>query len=278
MAQQLEQAKQMKAMALLNMRGEGIMLKRLPITMLKKCGDPDAVVNAVLQQTCARKTALGWNQAVMGWGRDGLNGQYLDDLLGGLPYVKHPNVYVAIKAARPAAGGAYQTRVVGLVVYGTFNPDRVAEGRRWAIDINEVAANRVAAGRVAEIEGVIVEPQSRGIGKALVEWAVADIASRRKGGQPRYTDVVLNTTNAVMEGLAQNQFGFVNRGYRLMEDGVNRRNALIQNQVADDARWKHLRFTQASLAALLASARNRVVSTNACPPGRGGLKMWPACR
>lgn len=280
MAQQLERAKEMKATVLLNLRGQGIMLKRLPITMLKKCGDPEAVVNAALQQTCNRKTALGWNAAVRNWGRNGLSDEYLDDLLAGLPFVKHPNFYVALQAVR--VNGAYQTQPVGFIVYGTFNPERFEDDRRWRIDIDQLPANRVNNGRVAEIEGIIVRPPApggarSGLGRALMQWAIADIASRRKGGQPRYRDVVLNTTNDNMLALSQ-QLGFLDQEYRLVENGVNRRNDLIARNYADNATWLQLSFTQDNMTALLNAVRNRVVSTNACPVARGGLRMWPMCR
>lgn len=273
--------KQLKAASKLNLLSDGILIKKLPATMLDKCRGGGAVPNA-LQATCQRLQGLGWMDNVATWGRNGLNGGYLNETTSGLVFVKHPNVVLALKSKR--VGGAPVTQVVGMVVYGTFNSSRTAtvdgQTERWKVSIPGLGAN------TAEIEAVIRKNTNDGlgVGTALLEHAVADLASKRRGQGPRYTDVVMFSSSDAMIAIAQ-RYGFTPKAQRYTQgngNGVNRTATLVDGEFAEDpaeSKCYALKLNTQGVQTALDATRNRVMNTNACPPTSGhGLKMWQLCR
>jgi len=273
---------EMKKLAMNNLRGLGLVLKKLPITLLRQCDRPNP--RETLVPTCNRLEEKGWIQEILGWGRDGLTGVYLEELVRGEPYVKNANIFVALKASR--VNQQRRTDVVGFLVYGSYVPKRNSPDNDWFIHIPQISQR---LDTTAEIEAVIRKPgdQYRGIGAALLEFAIADMASRRKAGAPRYTDLMLftSTQDATDMRDAAARYGFLRRAnmqYR-DEDGNNITQELVDAGEADPTNTTsamHLDLTiNARLNAALNHIRGRVVNANVCPKGRNAERpMWTLCR
>ncbi len=270
-----ENRKELRALAALNLKGQGILIKKIPATLFAKC-EAEPVVDA-FRNTCQRMTQLGWMTNVSTWGRGGLEGGYLEEIVRGITYVKHPNIVVALKHQR---GANSPTQIVGMAVYGTFSPGREAvidnTRQKWDIRINGMGDN------AAEIEAIITKNSDAGlgVGTALLEYAIADIAARMSRGQPRYTDVILFSSDQRMRTIA-GRYGLAQKAQRYMQDGQNRTTQLVNGEFADDpavSKVMHAKLNDAGINRARNQARNRITSTNACPTKGGALKMWQLCR
>lgn len=277
--------------AKINLKGSGILLKKLPAKLLQEYGKLQGSnpPNPQLQSTLQRMENLRIIEEIATWGRQGLDGDYLKELLEGLAFITEPNFLVAFKSVFEEGANTFVP--VGFISYGTYNPNRQGTTRRgekmaWAQRVDGVSVENITAKKVAEIEGVITRPNmpaALGVGKALVEFAVADICSRKSRGNWRYTNIVMFTNQRRIETITE-PYGFTTKGYRYVnkETGQDITNRLVREGVADrPTSSKCLMFSMVSLNEAANAAQNRVVSTRVCPltaKSEPALKMWQVCR
>lgn len=311
------QRKSMFGFAKLNIHGQGIILKKIPITLLQRLADFDDAApnnspapgaddvsnNAKIKRAVRQMHDLKIMEEVRKWGRGGLDNGYLNELTQGLPWIRHGNCIVAFKASGQGANATFEP--VGFVVYGTFNPFRHAEvegsdssqsnsssnqssgpgKKHWYIDINNVDLDDAKAGKIAEIEGVITADNetASGVGKAIFEYALGDLLSRKKTGASRYTHVITFTSYTKMKNLATS-YGFQNKVYRLRDiinDNDITTRLVNKHQVAESP--NHLRAyifnVNEKIQTAINKAKDRVVKSNICPASKDPLyKFWMLCK
>lgn len=300
-----QQRKSLYNFAKLNTHGQGILLKKIPITLLQRLADyeeaaphnspapagNDASNNAKVKRTIRQMDDLHIMQIIRTWGRGGLDNGYLSELTRGLPWIRHGNCIVAFKAS---ANGTFNP--VGFVVYGTYNPYRYAstessssgsgDTKHWYIDINNIDIDDAKAGKVAEIEGVITannDENARGVGKAMFEFALGDLMSRKKSGASRYSHIITFSSYQRMKQIAQS-YGFENKQYRLKDihTDANITTSLVNtHQVAESP--NHLRAyvmnVDTKIQTALNTTKDRVVKSNICPSSKDPLyKYWMLCK
>lgn len=296
--------KKFQAVVRLNMRAQGILMKKLPVQLLKRYEGQNVAPNldeeANTPKNRAIKLALrqllqssagSLPQAVRGWARGGIELDYIEDILQGLPFVRYPNVFLALKTVY--IDGQYRTRPVGFLCYGTFKARRIAAGVDYTIrfkgpgsaQLNQAAED----GRIGDIEAVVTSNENggMGVGKAMVEFALADIMSRKKAGAPRFSHVVLNTTERAMKNIAQ-AYQFRRREWgheNVLPATANRQqNTAAQLRASLDRPSITHYFSldlPAKVQAVLQLAERRVANTNLCPVrARQGTAStyWPLCR
>ena len=177
---------------------------------------------------------------------------------------------------------------VGFLTYGTFNTQRYGgENSTWHYNFNDANLNNaVSQGKVAEIEIVIGNPnQSPGVGSALLEFALADIGSKKASQTSRYKKVLLFTNNSKsprMGHLVQ-KYGFnqtVNYQYH-DSNGNNITNNLVNVQkIADSPSVSrcHL-FNFDNIAQAIERTSRITNSSKICPlKSNPQLKMWQLCK
>ena len=310
------QRKQLIKMARLNLKGQGIILKKIAIKDLQACYGIDRAwtgpgryavsrANSNLQKAnlppgasyqgnnnnyntgpnnavspiCHRLRHARWMRQIRAWGRDGLSDNYLKELVRGSLFVNHANVFVALKAKWSA--NKYRLVPCGFICYGTTPHTRTVEkdgvSYSWQIKLNGVAADR----DVAEIEALITDG-TKGVGTALLEYAIADIASRKSQGRARYDDIVLYTTTPQMKKVAV-AGGMQPKAYKYMDGDLNVTRTLTDANVADKPTTQKCYYLDinARIGAVWKHALDRVVPTWMCPLGAhqaGWTPKWQICR
>jgi hypothetical protein len=276
----MDDRKTLFASAKNNLKGEGILLKKLPVTLLKRYADKeeDKPVPEELEDTIGTLEELNVIPAIRSWVRGGMPAEYLEELTQGMGWVKHGNFVAAFKQV----GGEFQ--VVGFVVYGTFNPKRSAsqdgESRSWTISFTPALDVLADDAAVAEVEYVITKPAAAGagVGRALLEYALSDCLARKKAGAPRYEHAVLFTGNPKMEALARG-YGFARKSYKYADaEGRNVTASRVREGYADPVGdTKAYVWSEAGMRQALESTENRVVSARVCPLPGGTGKLWGRC-
>jgi ribosomal protein S18 acetylase RimI-like enzyme len=288
----MENRKKFLAIAKQNLKAQGVILKKLPIRLLKTLtadGDGPSAVHANVQSAQSILDQIHVSNPGQGgtfvsrlahWGRDGVSEDYITEVLTGSPWAKHVNVFVAFKSVF-SQGQGYRMEAVGLLCFGTFNRHRYDGEHQFSIRLPTTTLNTKADNdQVAEIEVVVTDntAQSRGLGTALFEYALGDIASRVKGGQGRYGGVVVISDDPRMRQLCL-RYGFSqnNYAYEVAPPPQLREGSNVKI-------FTHL-LTTPTLATALQAANGRVASTRVCPPvsrarntSGSHSPVWPLCR
>jgi hypothetical protein len=302
-------------MAKLDLRSRGIILKRVPAALMKDLGDNIQAEGAsglkMAKDLHMRDMILRWLSRHSGRAvGQGLRAN-LKWLLKGRTYgLKWPQYVVALKETqvRVVRNGMIQmvndVFPVAFIVYGEFNPNQSYKSEQgdedsetddiyagdvtssWKVDFtgqgSQALDTAAAAGKVAEISIVTSAVQSpegtslaRGIGQLMFDYAVADIASRNKGGHPRFSHVVTFAANQDLATRIQHP----SRGFT----EVNYQNVPHSNW-AETARAYKLNLDEDTLNNYQAAMHSAVRGTNLhayCPPAgasRTGLRHWSMCQ
>lgn len=196
--------KQLFLQAQVQLRALGIIMKKVPISLLKKAAGVGTVKDRELDALDMWHD-LGMDghrgNEVVSWARNPVFKNYVKEVLAGMPWSQHPNVYFAFgvdrgndykhrRGTRPALGH-YRTslELLGMITTGTFQQNRIEDDRRFVLD---PACNY---NKAAELEVVVARPQ-RKIGKALALFGLADLLSRKSQGTLRYENVFTLPINA----------------------------------------------------------------------------------
>lgn len=225
--------------AVLNAKARGLVLKKIPQTLLRKCHKNPRP--ASVTQSC--QAWMPKYNVIRGWARGDLQQQYLTEVLQGEPWSLHPNNVVAFTGVWNAATGRYDFVPVGYVCYGTFDRRRRAPGYNWDITFKGTTAattaqaaqlNAEAIGRrVAEVEVVVRsnDAASLGVGELLLQYATGDLLSRKKGNGPRYSSVLMFTNSQSLQARGSSM-GYRARLYDYGGDEITA--DLVDAEAADD--------------------------------------------
>lgn len=337
MASSIPIRKDLFGIAKLNLRGQGILLKKLHPKLLMaatyqnnrstsrnnnnnnnnnnnsssnrlSAAERRYINNARVKKSTNYLKGLKIIDAIRGWGRGGLEGSYLEELTKGMPWVASPTFLVAFKykypvrtrvrgrAARNNSGGNNSRGTfepAGFIVYGTFKEKRKVESfPPYSVQITGVN-NTTSQSKVAEIEGVITSSDDavgKGVGRALVEYALADVLQRTRNGAPVFNKVVLLTDQHRMKVVASS-YGFEPKEYIYTRNGTNATSTVVSEgrDKVDDPRLntapKYYVFnaTNDNIKKAYDEAVDRVVPITVCPPSgaytkEDGARNWYMCR
>lgn len=211
----MEDRKQLWRAIQLYTRSVGLVMKKLPVSLLKKADLFDEDSGALSQGDRALRAVrkyrkLGLHSDARKQLKDlagvGLRKQqadllaaYVEDVFSNWQYSRNFNLYVAfaIKKTSPHAG---ELEVAGVIGTGAFNPHRADDDAPFSLR----PAGVTAGSRPAEIELLVAKS---GFGKALAMWGLGDLLMRSTTGQPRYTQVLTFASTSRSKQLFQ-RLGF----------------------------------------------------------------------
>lgn len=265
----------------LYVRSAGIIIKKLPVTLLKKAqiyhdnpghlSAQDPQMDAVM---AFRKMGLhaATQTQLKGFAGDGLADddadmlqRYVEDMLSNHPFSKNFNLYVAFKLVRPH-GHQGRLEVVGLVGTGTFQPHRSDAGGQWSLRPTRLSREH----SVAEMEMIVAKP-SEGLGKALALYGLGDLLNRKSHGDFKYTRVLGMAATVKGRRLFQN--------LRFTQSGAREFHIGDANPRATAERAFIFNPTATKVNQLMTMIQNdRQGLYDLCPYGRRQPSGWPRCR
>ena len=258
----------------------GLVIKKLPINLLKSSerwsatghGDPTKSIYAATQRFRTAGMHSSMRQQLMSFTNDPDLQSYIDEVMDGLPFSKHANIF-AFFTASPVPHTIRPMRLIGLATTGTFNPHRSAGGTNFTYQSQGMAFNN----SVAELELVVANPNT-GSGKAITLWVLGELLSKKSGGGPRYTHVVALVRAANMQNIVHS-IGFQFRQCREVHTDGTIRN-MPQHGAGD--KLEVLSATIPHLSAIRNLLRfERPALYDICPPGGpmlGGVSGWQVCK
>lgn len=257
-----------------SVRQVGLIVKKLPVTLLKAADDvitenkevPPRMRYAVDELLEPRYEGQSLIDTIDGWGRDGIDGDYLRQCIAGIPFVKRPNSYVFFRHTYEEGG--YQLVPVAFLVWGDYEEDRL-EARVSIEGVNDTSA-------VAEIEAVITAPGAVGVGDFVFMWCIADIVTKRRQGSARYKRIIATTNNAAMRRIFD-RYGFEEASMVFKDTRGRRLSAAARRRILGDV--EH--YQSGPLAAMtdhVEGKAERLMRT--CPARADGQNraMWQLCR
>lgn len=260
-------------------RSIGLVIKKLPVSLLKKADmfDEDA---SSLQGNSSLKAVRKYRKlrfhdqlrdnlkqfagAGLSAAQAEILANYVEDVFSNFQFSKSFNLYVAFSIDRRGHHGGALT-VIGLVGTGTFNPHRYEEledgtTRHFSLRPVGIASNTKAA----EIELLVAQS---GYGKALALWGLGDLLMRSSHGQARYTQVLTQAVTPRSRRLFES-LGFEQVAAKEFVVGKRHPQAASEPVYA-------LRSGAADLTAILKA--DRLGLYDLCPIGKG-VKLWQRCR
>lgn len=271
----IDQKREYFARAKLNLRAAGLLVKKLPKTLLEQYADyrdtNQLPADTPLKNTMLLLNNLGLVDGVTDWARRGVDEQYLKEVLEGAPFSKSASFACMIKNSPDAT-------LAGFVCYGMFNPVRKTAEDDYKIDFTNAALNGQADdGRVAEIEIVITNPAIAHVGTHLFEYALWDLMARKKGGQSRYKHILLFTDQAAMKKICQH-YGFTSNPVSYTNNDPD--GNVLPTRIAPRLPCYVLDTADIAKAQKRTEERPGSINTELCPPKADSRKLryWAACQ
>ena len=243
----------------LYVRSTGIIIKKLPVTLLKEyktLRDTDAGTETAeyLRDMFADFDVNVCDLA----GGDNQLKDYCEEVLANHMWSKNANVYLAFKVAETERT-VKPLRLVGMLATGTFRPDRYDARGDYEVTMPGGTKD------TAELEMVLAAAHA-GAGRALALWGIGDLLMRSSQGRRKYTQIIAFTKPRMATLLRS--YGFTQK--RTHEKRGNRSTA--SKEIAYT-----LPNTEASARGILAQMRvERGGLFELC--GLRGMRLWQNCR
>ena len=191
-------------------RGSGIILKKVPATLLTKYArvthpedrralsdsDPHREVVEFFRTFEIKHQIKRLLQDYTG---DETLEKYVEDTLHGDVSCKQSNMYLAFKLTNTVRRGAQgwagpkKMTVVGVLCYGAFNKKR----GQGTDEPHTLVLPHIPEETCGELELVVGAPES-GVGQLLTLFAIGDLLQRVKGGHPRFENIMCMGVSAKM--------------------------------------------------------------------------------
>jgi len=258
----------------------GLIVKKLPINLLKASeewirtghGDPSKAIYAATQKFRIAGMHDSMRTELMSFTNDPKLKTYIDEVIDGVPWSKHANVF-AFFTATPVAQTIRPMRLIGLAVTGTFNPHRQEPGVNFSYESPGIQFNN----SVGELELVVANPGT-GMGKAMTLWVLGELLSKKASGEARYKHVVSMVKPVNMQNLLHS-IGFQYRDCREVHtDGTVVNMPQAGNRDKMEVLSANVQKVEA-IRSLLRIERPGLYAV--CPPGGpalGGTSGWQLCR